>query len=176
VIKPAILAALNAQIQHELGNAHSYQSVSMYFGHLNLHGLEAFMARQAGEERQHAQKFMRHLAARGGLADLGALPEPKGSFASALEAVIAVRDWERATTDKIHQLFDLARQQNDYALEVLLHWFITEQVEEEQWSGELAALVGQFHDRPGQLFMLDHQWRKRVEEIKDAKPTPPNSH
>jgi len=76
-----------------------------------------------------------------------------------------VRDWERTTTDKIHQLFDLARRENDYALEVLLHWYIAEQVEEEQWSGELAALTGQFHKRPEQLFMLDHQWAKRMAEI-----------
>jgi len=77
MIKPAILAALNAQIQHELSSAHAYQAVSMYFGLLNLHGLEAFMARQAGEERKHAEKFLRHLAARGGLAALGALPSPR---------------------------------------------------------------------------------------------------
>jgi len=53
-------------------------------------------------------------------------------------------------------------KQSIEALEVLLHWFITEQVEEEKWSGELMALVEQFHERPGQLFMLDHQWGKRV--------------
>ena len=166
MLKPSILTALNAQIQHELSNAHAYQAASLYFGQLNLRGLEAFMKRQAAEERMHAEKFIRHLAARGGQADLGATPAPRGYFASALEAVTAVRDWERTTTERIHQLFDLARQERDYALEVLLHWYIAEQVEEEQWSGELAALTAQFHDRPGQLFMLDHQWGKRMAESK----------
>ncbi len=54
------------------------------------------------------------------------------------------------------------RKENDHALEVLLHWYITEQVEEEMWSGELATLMQQFHQHPGQVFMLDHQWSKRV--------------
>ena len=75
----------------------------------------------------HAEKFICHLAARGGQADLGALPAPQAAFTSALEATRAIRDWERATTDKIHRLFDLARREGDYALEVLLHWFIAEQ-------------------------------------------------
>ena len=44
------------------------------------------------------------------------------------------------------------------------HELSAEQVEEEQWSGELAALTGQLHERPGALFLLDHQWGKRVEE------------
>lgn len=165
MLKPAILTALNAQIQYELGNAHAYEAVALYFGLQNLHGFESYMRRQALEERAHAARFLRHLAARGGQADLGVIPAPKAHFASALEALTAVHDWERATTQKIHQLFDLARGERDYALEVLLHWYIAEQVEEEQWSGELAALAGQFHDRPGQLFMLDHQWGKRAEKI-----------
>ncbi len=164
MLKPAILTAINAQIQHELGSAHAYQAVSFYFGHLNLHGLEAYMAQQAVEERKHAEKFINHLAARGGQADLGALPESKAHFASAQEATGAVRDLERVTTGKIHRLLELARRENDYPLEFLLLWFIAEQVEEEQWSGELAMLTEQFNERPGQMFMLDHQWGKRLEE------------
>ena len=158
MIKPAIVTALNAQIQHELSSAHAYQALSVYFGHQNLHGFEAFMAQQSSEERMHAERFIRHLADRGGLADIGATPAPPSDFASAAAAAAAVRDLERATTEKIYRLFDLARTEHDCALEILLHWYIAEQVEEEQWSGELSALMGQFNGHPGQLFMLDHQW------------------
>ena len=75
-----------------------------------------------------------------------------------------MRDLERATTETIHRLYELARTENDYALEVRLHWFITEQIEEEKWSSELASLMQQFHEHPGQVFMLDHQWGKRLKE------------
>ena len=68
MIKNAVLTALNRQIQHEQGNAHAYQAVSLYFGHLNLHALELFMARQAREERMHARKLIRHVTDRGGQA------------------------------------------------------------------------------------------------------------
>jgi ferritin len=167
MIKPSILAALNKQIQHEQGNAHAYEAVSLYFGERGLHGLEAFMAQQGREERVHAEKFIRHVADRGGRVELAAIAAPKVNFSSALEAARAVRDMERATTESIHRLFEMSRKEGDYALEVLLHWYITEQVEEEQWAQELTALVEQFHERPGQLFMLDHQWGKRVKESQE---------
>ena len=164
MIKASILAAVNKQIQHEQGNAHAYQAVSLYFGDQRLHGLEAFMAQQAREERMHAEKFIRHVADRGGRVELAAVAAPKVNFSSPLEAVKSVREMERGTTESIHRLFEMARKEGDFALEVLLHWYVTEQVEEEQWADELSGLVEQFHDRPGQLFMLDHQWGKRVKE------------
>ena len=120
------------------------------------------MARQVEEERMHAAKFIRHVADRGGEVELGALPAPKNSYTSPLEAILFVRELERTTTGTIHRLYELARKEGDVALEILLHWYVTEQVEEEQWAEELTSLVEQFHDRPGQMFMLDHQWGKRV--------------
>jgi ferritin len=164
MIKTPVLAALNKQIQHEQANARAYQAVSLYFGRHNLRGLEAFMAKQAREEEVHADKLISHVADRGGHVELAALPAPKVTFDSPSEAIESVRDLERGTTEMIHRLYELARKEGDYALEVLLHWFVTEQVEEEQWSEELMAQMQQFHDRPGQLFMLDHQWGKRVKE------------
>lgn len=161
MIKDAVLTALNRQIQHEQGNAHAYQAVSLYFGHLNLHSLELFMARQAREERMHARKLIRHVTDRGGQATLGAIAAPRCEFTSPLDAANAVRDLERATTESIHRLYELARKEGDHALEVLLQWYVTEQVEEEQWSGELATLMQQFHEDPGQVFALDRHWSER---------------
>src|SRR5579884_2522949 len=126
MMKPLILAALNKQIHHEQGNALAYQAMSLYFGRLNLHGLEAFMTEQAGDERMHAEKLIRHVADRGGQVEIGDIRTPWGRFESVLEAAKTARDLERATTEMIHRLYELARKESDYALEVLLHWFITE--------------------------------------------------
>lgn len=161
MIKTAILTALNRQIQHEQGNARAYEAVSLYFGHVNLHALASFMARQAREERAHASRLIRHVTDRGGQVELGALPSPRCEFASPLEAANAVRDLERATTETIHRLYELARKEGDHALEVSLHWFIREQVEEEQWSTELATLMQQLNEDRGHLFALDREWGDR---------------
>jgi ferritin len=162
MIKKNILEALNKQIQHEQNNAQIYHAVALYFESLNLHGLAAWLTKQAAGERDHAERFIRHVVDRGGTVELGALPAPKSAFADPLEAVKAVLTLETVTTALIYKLADLARKEGDYALEVALHWFITEQIEEEQSANELVTLTGQFYKNPGQLFMLDHQWRKRA--------------
>ena len=99
---------------------------------------------------------------RGGAVKLGALAAPQSTFETPLEAIQSVQAVERATTALIDKLMTLARKEGDYALEVLLHWFIGEQVEEEQWATELTAAMEQFYKKPGQLYMLDHQWGKRA--------------
>ena len=111
------------------------------------------MARQVEEERTHADKLIQHVRDRGGEVELRTVPAPKADFTSPLDAANAVRDLECTTTELIHRLYELARKESDYALEVLLHWYITEQVEEEKWSGELASLMEQFQERPGEVFM-----------------------
>jgi ferritin len=87
---------------------------------------------------------------------------PRSSFESPLDAVKWVRDLERATTETIHRLYELARKEADYALEVLLHWYIREQVEEEKWSAELTLMMEQVRDHSAQLFMLDQEWGRRA--------------
>jgi len=164
MIKPSLVAALNKQVQHEQTNAHAYRAVSLYFATLNLHGIEAFMAQQVNDELTHASKFIQFIQDRGGRVELASIPAPQNTFASPLEAVKLVRDMEHGTTEAIRNLFELARKEGDLTLEVRLHWFIEEQVEEEQWADELTTLMEQFNDHPGQLFALDHAWGKRVKK------------
>ena len=164
MLKSTVLAAVNKQIQHEQGNAHAYEAVALYFGEHGLPGLERFMAGQVAEERAHATKLIRHVADRGGHVALGDIPAPQTGFGSPLEAARFVRDLERTTTETTHRLLGLARNEGDYALEVLLHWYVTEQVEEEQWAGELLAQMEQSREHRGQVYMIDHQWGKRRQE------------
>jgi ferritin len=119
MIKPIVLSVIGKQIQHEQSNARAYEAASLYFGRMNLPGLEAFMARQALEERMHADKLIAHVSDRGGAVELLTLPAPRTDFASPLDAAGFVRDLERTTTEAIHRLFALARNDADYPLEVL---------------------------------------------------------
>jgi ferritin len=162
MIAPIIVDEINKQIQREYANAYAYKGVALYFESLNLHGISRFMFQQDKEEQEHADKLIKHLVDRGGNVTLGALPLAATSYDDPLQAALTVKGMEEDTTSHIHELYALAQQQNDYALQVLLHWFIEEQVEELAWSAELAELMGQFSAHPGQLHMLDHHWGKRV--------------
>lgn len=161
-IAETILHALNQQVQHEQSNAHAYHAVSLYFRREDLRGLEAYMARQAEEERAHAEKFIQHVSDRGGRVELGTINAPNADFGSALDAARHVRHLEIKTSQTIHRLYEHACNESDYALQVLLHGFITEQVEEEKWSQELMVGLQRFHEHPDQLLLLDQQWGDRA--------------
>jgi ferritin len=122
MITNSLLAAVNQQILHEQSNAHAYQAVSLYFGRVNLHGLEAFMAQQVVEERMHASKLIQHVNDRGGRVELGAIPAPKADFVSPLEAAESVQALERTTTETINQLYEMACNEDWRRLNLCRPW------------------------------------------------------
>jgi ferritin len=48
---------------------------------------------------------------------------------------------EQANTQGINGVFEAALAAKDYPVQVLMHWFINEQVEEEAWAAELVDRV-----------------------------------
>ena len=162
MINPVILEEVNKQIQHEQSNAHIYEGVALYFETLNLRGLAAWFYKSAGEERGHGAKLIKHLLERHSEVTLGAIPEPRVTFANPLEAVQSALDIELATTKLLYKLYELARAEKDYPLEILLQWYINEQVEEEAWATELRDETALFQNSSAHLYQLDHKWAKRV--------------
>ena len=154
--------AINEQIKNEFYSAYLYLSMSAYFESINMPGSAKWMRTQFGEEQTHGLKMFDFIHDRGGRIALKAIDAPAVDFASPVAVWEMVLAHEQKVTGLINKLYAQAVTENDYASQTFLTWFITEQVEEEQWSGELMSLMEQFHGHPGQLFMLDHQWGKRV--------------
>jgi len=162
-MKKNLIEAVTKQIRHEQNNAHIYQSLAVYFEVQNLHGFGAWFTKQAGDERMHAEKFIKHLVDRGVPVEFGDIQGPAAPAASPLAATETALALEKTTTGLIHKLYELAKKEGDYALEVLLHWFVTEQVEEEQSAQELVDWMTHFHKTPSQLYNFDHRWRRKAE-------------
>ncbi len=94
---------------------------------------------KCSEEQGHAAKILKHLADREVVPAIGALEAPKVSFKHLTDVAQAAYDLERANTAGIHAAYETALAEKDYPAQVLLHWFISEQVEEEAWSDKLLA-------------------------------------
>ncbi len=124
--------ALNNQIGMEYEASIKYDSIGSYFTNEELPMLAKFFFQQATEERQHAHKFIKYLLDRDGQLRIPAIAAPTFKFGSAVEAVKHALDGEMKVTKSIHDLYDLATKERDHATSIMLHWFITEQVEEEQ--------------------------------------------
>jgi len=134
-----VIAALEKQADHELLASQNYLAMSYWCEVHHYAGFASFFKKQAGEEREHANKILQHLADRDVVPKIGPIPAPVGAFKALIEVSQAAYDFERANTAGIHAAYEVALAEKDYPAQVLLHWFINEQVEEEAWSDKLVV-------------------------------------
>jgi ferritin len=84
---------------------------------------------------------MKHLLDRKVVPELTELPAPENRFDSLLEVAKQAQNMEKENTAGIHAAYEVALTAKDYAAQVFLHWFIKEQVEEEDWADEMVERV-----------------------------------
>lgn len=140
-IKPDTLSELQRQFSHELANAHAYLALAIWCDKENYKGFARYFYKQVGEERMHAQKFTDHLLDRGALPSVPAIAAPKVDFRTLIEVAKQAQTMEAATTQGINAVYQAALKEGDYPAQVLLQWFINEQVEEEAWTDEMVDRI-----------------------------------
>jgi ferritin len=161
MIGKAMQDAMNEQINKELFSSYLYLSMAAYYEDKNLPGFASWMRVQAEEEREHAMKFFDFIQERGGRIWLKAIDAPKTDWSSSLEVAEEVAAHEAKVTASIYSLYEMALQEKDYPAQVMLQWFINEQVEEEKNAAEIVAALKLIEDRGTAVLMLDHQLAKR---------------
>ncbi|MBI4327247.1 MAG: ferritin [Chloroflexi bacterium] len=150
LISKKMNAALNEQIGHEFHASLQYVSIASHFAADGLPALAAHFYRQAEEERDHAMRFVKYIVDAGGGLEIPAIPAPKGAFENAEEAVQLSLDREKAVTQQINQLYELAIKESDHITRTFLAWFLTEQLEEVSSMDNLLKMV----QRAGEANML----------------------
>jgi len=169
MVKKKIQDEINDQIQAEFQSAYLYLGFSAWFEAQNLEGFSHWMKVQWEEEIEHGMKFYNHLLDRGGDVELKALEAPKVSLKSPADAFQQALEHERYITKRIHKLYDLAREEDDYPLQTLLHWFIDEQVEEEESTDRILQQLKMVEDQPASLLILDRELAQREGEEDEAE-------
>jgi ferritin len=164
MIEKAMQEAMNEQINKEMFSSYLYLSMAAYFEDKNLPGFANWMRLQADEEREHAMKFYDFILERGGKVILKAIEAPKTEWASSLEVAEEVAAHEAKVTASINALYELALKEKDYPAQVMLQWFISEQVEEEKNAAEIVANLKLIEARGTAVMMLDHRLAKRGSE------------
>jgi ferritin len=153
--------AINEQINKELYSGYLYLSMSAYCESESLPGFAGWMRAQAQEEVGHAMRLFDYIGARGGRVVLEAIEMPPPVWKSPQEMFEQVLEHERKVTGMINRLYELALQENDYATQMELQWFITEQVEEEESAGQVVDQLKRVGDQPMGLLMMDRQLGER---------------
>jgi len=161
--------AINEQIRAEFHSAYVYLAMSAWAAENNLPGTAHWLRMQWQEETMHAAKFFDFMHSRNASVHLLAIDEPTRSYASLHDIFEQVRHHEQSITERINVLYDKAVEHRDRPLQILLQWFVNEQVEEEsQVNGIIDQLKLVGSDGPS-VFLLDRQLAVR------PAPQPPTT-
>ena len=161
MISKAMQEAVNEQINKELYSSYLYLSMAAYFENKNLPGFAKWLHVQTDEERGHGMKLYQHLVDRNGRVALKTIAAPVTDWKSNLEVFKEVQTHEAEVTASINGLYELALKEKDYPMQVLLQWFINEQVEEEKNAADIVQQLELIDAHGTAVLMLDHQLGKR---------------
>ena len=164
MLSEQMLGALNEQINAELSSAYQYLAMAAYFESINLEGSAKWMKRQSREEVEHAMRIFELIHDRDGRVSLAAVAQPQGEFSSPLAVWEAVLKQEQGVTARVHGLYALAVEEKDYASEVMLQWFINEQVEEEKQARSILEQVRMIGASSSAIFFIDRHLGKDAGE------------
>ena len=162
MLSEKMIKSINHQINRELYSAYLYLSMASYADSEGLNGFAIWFKVQAKEEEFHAEKMYNYVNQQGGRVLLEAIEQPPtGSY--------GLLDWrrpglqhEKGVTAMINNLVKLAREENDYATESFLQWYVIEQVEEEANPAEIIQKL-KFIGKDGRgLLMIDKDLATRV--------------
>jgi len=153
--------AINEQIQNEFASAYLYLSMSAHFYGENLPGCAHWMRQQHQEELVHAMKFFDYVYDRGGTVSVPGIDVPESRFTSPLDVFERYLAHERQVTVLIDKLYELALKEKDYASQIMMHWFVNEQVEEEKVGMDIVEQFRLVGDNKTALLMLDRQLAAR---------------
>lgn len=155
MIKKNIEDAINKQINRELYSSYLYLSMSSYCEFINLQGFAHWLKVQSQEELGHGMKLYNYLIERGGRVILQPIEAPPTKWASPLAIFEETYSHEKAVTEMINNIVNLAKSEKDHATEIALQWFVTEQIEEEASADIIVQKLKLVGDKGHALLMID---------------------
>jgi ferritin len=157
--------SLNEQMNRELFSAYLYMSMSSYCSSKGLKGFANWFMVQYHEEMFHAMKFYEYINLQGGRAILKAMPQPPSAFESPLDLFNKTLDHEQFITKSINELMELAIAEKDHATQIILQWYVTEQVEEESNDNEIISQLKIIKDDPQGIILFDRELAGRITTV-----------
>jgi len=161
MIGKKIQDALNAQITLEQHSAQLYLAMSAHCEGRSFRGFAHWLRVQAQEETKHAMKLVEFVVDRAGRLALAAIAAPPSEFGGITQVFEQILEHEKGITGRINALFELSRAEKDYASEIALQWYVTEQIEEESNVGQILDQLKAVGEQGGGIWYLDSKMGKR---------------
>lgn len=152
---------INDQIAHEFYAAYLYLAMAAQFEEQDYAGFAQWMRMQSKEEDEHAMKLFDYLVERGERIELNQIDKPPVEFGSPVAAFRKALEHEQKVTGLINKIYKAAVEAEDYPTQIMLQWFIAEQVEEEDSTGTAVHRLEMAEDNRAALMFLDAEFGER---------------
>lgn len=160
-IHESVSELINQQINHELGASYTYLGMSAYFDGEDLPGFASWFRGHAQEEIDHAMRLYDFLVSCDVPVKLAPMEAPASTFNSPTSALAAALKHEQMVTAQIKTMFEVAHECKDYTTQPMLHWFLAEQVEEEDLFRQVLSEVEAAGDNRFNMVLLDKEMAGR---------------
>lgn len=160
-IELSLRNAINQHINAEIYSSYLYLSMSTYCESVDLPGFAHWMRIQSQEEYTHAMKLVSYLEDRDSRVTLLPIEQPPVEFDSVEDVMRRTLAHEQHVSHLINDLYGVAVQANDYASQIMLQWFVSEQVEEEKTARDVIAALEMVKGRSDALLLLDREMGAR---------------
>jgi len=150
MISEKMQKALNGQINAEIFSSYLYLSMAAYLESQNWSGMAAWM------------KIYGYLNEVDGTVVLEAIEKPQTNWKTPQQVFEEAHKHELHITKKINDLVALAIEEKDYATNLFLNWFVTEQVEEVATITRINNKFNLIGDNKTSLFLLDRELGMRA--------------
>jgi len=157
MIKEKVAQALNQQLNKEMFSAYFYLGMSAYSESIGMRGAAHWFMAKFVEEQDHAMKIYRYVLEQGSEVELYSVDKPDQVWSGLAEMLERTLEHERAVTQSVNDLMDVAVDAKDHATQIFLHWFVTEQIEEEATLGDLIARLKLVGGKDEGLYLMDNE-------------------
>jgi ferritin len=156
MLSEIILNALNEQISREKFASITYEQMSCWFANQGLYGFHEYIALEAKHEQEHACKFVDYILQQNGRVTLAQSDAPKLLWENPIDVFEDVLRLEQSVTEAINSIMILAVNENDFATQSMLQWFIDEQVKSEHDAICIIQKLRMIGDDASALLALDN--------------------
>ena len=147
---------LQAQIAMEAHASATYLAMSSWCDDRGYKRSAAFFLNHADEERGHMLRIFNFLNENGVRAFSPEVTNIQQEYKSLKDVFEKTLEHEIAVTDSINNIVKVARQENDFASESFLQWFVNEQLEEERLVHDILDMFEFVSDeKPFAIKLLD---------------------
>ena len=161
-VAAAVQDAFNRHINAEFYSSYLYLSMSTFCESIDLPGFAHWMRLQSREEYSHAMRLLSYIEDRDGRVTLLPIDQPPIEFDSVEDVMRQTLSHEQHVTALINRLHEAAAGAGDVASQVMLQWFINEQVEEEKTARAVIAALDKVAGRSDALLLLDREMGART--------------